>query len=75
MKYIVIVQDKGVTEILDIVKQLTKLHGLQLNEDFEFSYHPPEFDFINPSHSLPRHTKFSFKEAKFATFFTLKYGT
>ncbi len=75
MTYIVIVKDKGVSEILDIVKELQRLHGLQLNEDFEFSYHPPEFDFMNPDNSTPRHTKFVFKNAKFTTFFTLKYGT
>lgn len=75
VNYTVIVYDKGVTEILDIVRDLSKIHKLQINVDFEFAYNPPEFNFMDPNSSLPRHTKFTFRDAKFATFFTLKYGT
>ena len=48
---------------------------MQIHKDFEFFYNPPEFNFMNDVNSIPRHTKFVFTDAKFATFFTLKYGS
>jgi hypothetical protein len=75
VNYTVIVYNKGVSEILDIVKELSKVHKMQIHKDFEFFYNPPEFNFMNDVNSIPRHTKFVFTDAKFATFFTLKYGS
>jgi len=73
MEYKVIIgDDKGVSDIIQIVRDLQSQHKLVIDVDFQFSYHPPEYDF-NTSNHTPRHTEFRFAEAKHATFFTLKY--
>jgi hypothetical protein len=73
MQYkVVIGEDKGVSDIILIVRELQSQHKLVLDVDFQFSYHPPEYHFYT-SHHTPRHTEFRFADAKHATFFTLKY--
>lgn len=67
----VIVKDKPVTDILDIVKAL-KQQGLTIGKDFDFAYQPPEYDYMNGDTS-PRQTKFTFYDKKLATWFVLKW--
>lgn len=67
----VILFNKGVTEVLEIVEELRQ-QGLVQGKDFDFSYSPPEYDFQN-DHIETRHTKFTFYSEKYATLFTLKY--
>ena len=74
MNYTVILKELGVNEVIDIVHELVKEHNLVLNKDFEYYYNPPEYNFMNVNESIPRHTKFRFKDGKYATFLTLKYG-
>ena len=74
MNYTVIIKDYAVPEVLNIVHELVKLYNLKLNEDFEFYYHPPEYDFMNSHNNVSKHTTFKFKDGKIATFVQLKYG-
>ncbi len=69
----VFVVNKGVPEIMDIVKDL-RTQGLVQGKDFDFAYTPPEYDFMN-GHTNTRHTKFTFYTEKYATLFALKYGS
>lgn len=66
-------EEKGVSDIIQIVRDLQTIHQLVMDRDFQFSYHPPEYNFYTSDH-IPRHTEFRFAEAKHATFFALKYG-
>lgn len=73
MPYQVIVgHDKSVSDVSRIVLELQKQHKLEIHKDFEFEYHRPEHDFMN-NNTVERFTVFYFKQAKHATFFTLKY--
>ena len=74
MNHVVVLKEYGVNEILDIVKELSKQHKLVINVDFEFHYNPPQFDFMNTNLAIPRHTLFKFKDPKYVTYLTLKYG-
>lgn len=64
--------DKSVSDVSRIVMELQRIHKLEIHKDFEFEYHRPEHDFMN-NHHVERFTVFYFKDAKHATFFTLKY--
>ena len=65
-------EDKSVSDIIRIVRELQDLHKLVIDVDFQFAYFPTEDNFMT-SHHRPRYTLFMFAEAKHATFFTLKY--
>lgn len=68
----VVVRDKPVTDILDIVKAL-KQQGLVIGKDFDFAYKPPEYDYMN-GHTSPKQTQFTFYDEKLATWFSLKWS-
>lgn len=66
-------EDKSVSDIIRIVRELQDIHKLQIDVDFQFAYFPTEENFMTAYHR-PRYTVFMFAEAKHATFFSLKYS-
>ncbi len=65
--------DYDVNSIIAIVHVL-KSQGLEIDKDFTFQYHPPQFDADFGAAIVNRHTVFSFKEGSVASWFALKYG-
>ncbi len=65
--------DYDVQAILAIVHAL-KAQGLEIDLDFNFYYHPPQFDADFGAAIMNRHTVFYFKDGSVATWFALKYG-
>lgn len=68
----VVIPNKNSNEISEILKQLKSQYGLIANKDFEFSYQPGNWDPMVGD--IPRQTKFTFFEDKWATLFILKWG-
>ena len=46
--------------------------GLVIHEDFEWTYHPPQWDGF--TQERPKHTVFSFRDPALATFYQLKWA-
>lgn len=69
----VIVKDKQVNEILEIVNDL-RSQGLAQGRDFDFAYQPEEWDAFTGL-VKPRLTVFKFHTEKYATLFSLKHTT
>ena len=57
----------------EIVNDLKKM-GLVLHEDFEFAYVPPKYDNFSYEGVERKHTRFTFRDEKFATMFSLRHG-
>jgi len=72
MAVVISILDKNANEIMDMVKEL-RSQGLVQGKDFDFSYYPPEYDFMN-GHTDSKYTKFTFYSEKYATLFALKYA-
>jgi hypothetical protein len=67
----VILNNLSSNEVTDIVRELRN-QGLVQGQDFDFSFYQTKWD--NMVGEIPKHTKFTFYEDKWATFFSLKYG-
>lgn len=72
MAIIVNLKDKGPSEVMEIVRDLRE-QGLVQGKDFDFAYHPPEYDFMN-GHTESKFTKFTFYNERWGTWFTLKWS-
>lgn len=68
----VIIFDKPVNEILEIVKNMRE-HGFIQGTDFDFEYHAPRFHDWSGDAVYNRHTVFIFYKDELATYFKLKY--
>lgn len=67
------VVDKGPNEVMDIVRELRE-QGLVQGQDFDFAYHPARYDNFAYD-NVDKHAVFTFYTERYATLFTLKYGT
>lgn len=65
--------DITATRATEIVADLKKL-GLVLHKDFEFAYVPPKWDEFSYEGVDRKHTRFTFRDEKFATMFSLRYS-
>ena len=74
MAVTVVVYDKAVPEIMDIVKEL-RTQGYEQGKDFDFAYHQAEWDTFGHENPKRRHTVFTFYTEKYATLFAIKYGS
>jgi hypothetical protein len=70
---IVIVREKNPNEIMDIVR-LLRAQGLVQGQDFDFAYYPQDYDFMNSHLNSPKHTKFTFYDEKWGTWFALQWS-
>lgn len=70
----VIVRNKGVPEIMDIVKELRD-QGFKQGIDFDFAYKPPVWDNFSYEPVQEKHSVFTFYREKLATLFAIKYGS
>lgn len=68
----VVIHNKNVSEILDIVTEL-RTQGIQQGKDFDFAFHQSRWDGMVGE--IPKRTVFSFYSEKYATLFTLKYSS
>lgn len=57
-------------EVIAISRELKSQHGLILGVDFDFSYHPANFDEYDNG---IRHTVFTFRDSKWCSWIVLKY--
>ncbi len=70
----VIVKDRAVPEVMDIVRELRQ-QGLIQGKDFDFAYKPAEWgDSVSMIPIEGKYTVFTFYTEKYATLFALKYG-
>ena len=67
----VILRDITLIEIFQLKDQLIR-DGLIMNEDFEWAYHPSQWDGF--TQERPKHTVFSFRDPALATFYQLKWS-
>ena len=67
----VFVVDKGVPEIMDMVKDL-RTQGLVQGKDFDFEYRPETWDNFSRVHE--KYTVFTFYDERWGTWFTLKWS-
>ena len=70
MAITITVDDKGPTDILDIVKAL-RASGLVQGVHFDFAFNQSRWDEMIGE--IPRFTTFTFYEEKYSTLFALKY--
>jgi hypothetical protein len=66
----VVVDHKGVNDILDIVREL-RASGLRQGVHFDFAFNKSRWDEMIGE--VPLHTIFTFYEDKYSTLFALKY--
>ena len=66
----IVIENKNVIEILDIVKEL-KASGLIQGVHFDFAYTQSRWDEMIGE--IPKNTRFIFYEEKYSTLFALKY--
>ena len=67
----VILRDIALIELFQLKDQLIR-DGLVVNKDFEWAYHPPQWDGF--TQERPKHTVFSFRDPALATFYQLKWA-
>jgi hypothetical protein len=67
----VVISNIGPTEVWQLKDQLIR-DGLIMHEDFEWAYHPSQWDGFTKEH--PNHTVFSFRDPALATFYQLKWA-
>jgi hypothetical protein len=70
MAITVVVEDRNVTDVLDIVKEL-KASGLVQGVHFDFAYNQSRWDPMIGD--VKGFTNFTFYEEKYSTLFALKY--
>jgi hypothetical protein len=68
----IVLLHKDSNEIIEIIKQLKNQYGLVVNKDFEFSYQAGKWDEMVGD--IPKQTKFTFFEDRWATLFVLKWS-
>ena len=66
--------DKDPNEVMEIVHEL-RAQGLLQGRDFDFAYHQARYDNNSYDAVENRHAIFTFYTERYATLFTLKYGT
>ena len=70
MAITVVVENRNVSDVLDIVKEL-KTSGLVQGVHFDFAYTQGRWDEMIGE--IPKNTRFTFYEEKYSTLFALKY--
>lgn len=65
---------RSANEIMDIVRELRQA-GLVQGKDFDFAFHQAQYDNTSYEAVEPRHTRFTFYQDKYATFFSIKYSS
>jgi hypothetical protein len=60
------------TEIIEIVRELRQ-QGMVQGKDFDFAYYQSKWD--DMLGEIPRNVEFKFYVEKYATLFSLKYGS
>ena len=68
----IIIRNRGVNDIIDIVSRL-RSDGWTLGKDFDYAYYPGRWDGMIGD--VPASTKFTFYTEKYASLFSLKYGS
>ena len=69
----VIINNIDAATTMEIVRDLRNM-GLVQGKDFEFRYNPTKHDPHHWEEVKPRGAEFYFREGKWTTFVTLKYG-
>jgi hypothetical protein len=72
MAVTITIENRGVSDVLDIVKEL-KTSGLVQGVHFDFAYNQSRWD--PRIGNVKGFTNFTFYEEKYATLFTLKYSS
>ncbi len=67
----VIIKNLSPNDTIDIIRDI-RSQGLVQGTDFSFSYYQTKWDDVIGE--IPEHTKFTFYQDKWATWFSLKYG-
>ena len=62
------------SDVMEIVKQVRDI-GLVQGKDFDFAYHPGKWDAVSYEQVEDKHVVFKFYEEKWATLFSLKWGS
>jgi len=70
MAVIITIENRDVSNVLDIVKEL-KTSGLVQGVHFDFAYNQSRWD--DMIGEIPTYTDFTFYEEKYSTLFALKY--
>lgn len=68
----IVVKELDSNAISQLVKDLKK-EGYQIGKDFDFEYSPGKFDW-STQEQIVRQTKFTFYNAKLATWFALRWS-
>lgn len=68
----IIIHELGASEIIDIVSKL-RADGCQQGQDFDFAFHQSYWDGMIGD--VPSNTRFIFYTEKYASLFSLKYGS
>lgn len=66
--------DKSPNDVMDIVREL-RSQGMVQGKDFDFAYFQPKYDINSYDGVENRKAIFTFHTEKYATLFTLKYGS
>lgn len=69
----VTIHGKDPNAIMDIVREMRE-QGYRQGKDFDFNYHPPEYNNDGWTPFTPKYTVFTFYEDKLATMFALKWS-
>ena len=72
MAITVVIENRGVSDVLDIVKEL-KISGLVQGVHFDFAYNQSRWDPMIGN--VKGFTNFTFYEEKYSTLFALKYSS
>lgn len=64
--------DTTASQAMEIAKEL-KDRGYVMGVDFDFSYHPPKYDYFSNDAVYNRHTIFTFYKEELASWFSLRY--
>lgn len=59
-------------EAIEMVKEL-RTKGLVQGLDFEFAFHHARYQLGDEGHVIPKGVEFKFRDAKWVTFFRMKY--
>jgi hypothetical protein len=68
----IILHELGASEIIDIVSKL-RADGCRQGQDFDFAFHRSRWDEMIGD--VPSNTRFIFYTEKYASLFSLKYGS
>lgn len=65
---------KSANEIMEMVKEVRAI-GLVQGKDFDFAFHQASWSEFTFEAVTPKHTIFKFYDEKWATLFSLKWGS